>query len=45
MENNFVGVIIEESLEDKRVLNKIKILKTDVEKVTEERLCPERHKF
>lgn len=42
MENNedFKGVIIEESLEDKSVLKKIKILKTKIEKVTEEYKTP-----
>ena len=34
MTNEFIGVIIEESLENKDVLKKIKILKTKVEKVT-----------
>lgn len=33
--NNFIGVIIEESLEKKDILKKIKIIKTKVEKVTE----------
>lgn len=32
---DFVGVIIEESLEDKKVLDKVKILKTKVEKFPE----------
>src|SRR6185369_14816146 len=32
---NFKGTIIEESLEDKSVLNKVKILSTKVEDVTE----------
>ncbi|MEK6845453.1 MAG: hypothetical protein AABY26_01735 [Nanoarchaeota archaeon] len=35
MTKNFVGVIIEESLEKKEVLKKVKILKTKIEKVTE----------
>lgn len=37
---NFNGVIIEESLENKDVLKKVKILKTDVEQVTEEYKTP-----
>jgi len=37
---NFTGVIIEESLKDKTVLQKIQILKTEVEKVTEEHKTP-----
>lgn len=37
---NFIGVIIEESLEDKAVLKKIKIVKTKVEKVTERHKTP-----
>ena len=37
---NFKGVIIEESLEEKDVLKKVKILKTKVEKVTEEHKTP-----
>ncbi len=32
----FIGVIIEESLEDKSVLKNVKIISTEVEKVTEE---------
>ena len=35
MTKNFVGVIIEESLEKKEVLKKVKILRTKIEKVTE----------
>jgi|GEM_PF-2991649 len=35
MSKNFNGVIIEESLENKDVLQKVKIIKTKVEKVTE----------
>ena len=35
MGNNFVGVIIEESLEDKKVLEKVKIIKTEVEDVVD----------
>ena len=38
--NNFIGVIIEESLENKDVLKKVKILKTRVEKVTDEHQTP-----
>jgi hypothetical protein len=37
---NFNGVIIEESLEDKSVLQKVKIVKTKIEKVTEEHKTP-----
>ena len=37
---NFKGVIIEESLENKDVLEKVKILKTDIEQVTEEHKTP-----
>jgi len=37
---NFNGVIIEESLENKDVLQKVKIIKTKVEKVTEEHQTP-----
>lgn len=37
---NFNGVIIEESLENKDVLQKVKILKTDVESVTEKHKTP-----
>jgi len=33
---NFHGVIIEESLKSKAILQKVKIIKTDVEKVTQE---------
>lgn len=40
MTENFVGVIIDESLENKEVLRKIKILKTKVERVTEEHRTP-----
>ena len=40
MEENFVGVIIEESLEDKEVLKKVKIIKTKVEEVTEKHKTP-----
>lgn len=38
--NNFIGVIIEESLEKKDILKKIKIIKTKVEKVTEKHKTP-----
>jgi len=40
MTKNFIGVIIEESLEKKDVLKKIKILGTKVEKVTEKHKTP-----
>lgn len=38
--NNYKGVIIEESLENKEVLNKVNIISTEVEKVTEEHQTP-----
>jgi len=38
--NNYKGVIIEESLENKDVLKKVKIISTEVEKVTEEYKTP-----
>lgn len=37
---NYKGVIIEESLEDKTVLQNVKIVKTDVEQVTERHRTP-----
>ena len=37
---NFKGVIIEESLEDKSILTKIKIISTKVEQVTEKHKTP-----
>jgi dephospho-CoA kinase len=37
---NYRGIIIEESLENKEVLNKIKILETKIEKVTSEHKSP-----
>ncbi len=40
MTKNFVGVIIEESLEKKDVLKKVKILKTKIEKVIEKHKTP-----
>jgi hypothetical protein len=40
MGNVFVGVIIEESLENKDVLEKVRILKTKVEQVTEKHKTP-----
>jgi len=40
MENNFTGVIIEESLENKDILQRIKIIKTEIEKVTERDKTP-----
>lgn len=39
-QKNFIGAIIEESLEKKEVLKKVKILKTKVEKVTKEHKTP-----
>ena len=38
--NNYKGVIIEESLSNKDVLKKVKILSTKVEKVTDEHKTP-----
>lgn len=35
MSNNFLGVIIEQSLENKDILKQVKIIKTKVEQVTE----------
>lgn len=40
LNNNFIGVIIEESLEDKSVLKELKITKTEVEQVTSEHKTP-----
>ena len=40
MGENFTGVIIEESLENKDVLNLVKITRTKVEKVTEKHKTP-----
>lgn len=40
MVNVFVGVLIEESLEDKKVLKEIKIIKTKIETVTEKHKTP-----
>ena len=40
MTNLFTGVIIEESLENKDVLQKVRIIKTKVEKVTDENQTP-----
>lgn len=40
MDKDFVGTIIEESLEDKNVLEDVKILSTKVEKVTEKDKTP-----
>ena len=40
MTKNFIGVIIEESLKSKVVLKKVNILKTKIEKVTEEHKTP-----
>lgn len=39
-EENYNGVIIEESLEDKKILKKLKIIKTEIEQVTEEHKTP-----
>jgi hypothetical protein len=40
MADNFIGVIIEESLEDKKVLRKVKISKTKIDKVTNRHQTP-----
>jgi hypothetical protein len=40
MDKNFVGVIIEESLEDKTVLQKVRILETKIERTTERHKTP-----
>ena len=40
MVDDFVGVIIEESLEDKTILKKVKIVKTEVEWVTGKHKTP-----
>lgn len=40
MENNYKGVIIEESLEDKTILNDIYVLSTKVEEVTVKHKTP-----
>ena len=40
MIKNFLGVIIEESLEEKNVLHRIKIAKTKIEQVTEKHKTP-----
>ncbi len=40
MTKNFRGVIIEESLEKKDILQKVKIIKTKIEKVTREHKTP-----
>lgn len=40
MANNFFGTIIEESLENKAVLEKVTIVKTKIEKVTEKHKTP-----
>lgn len=42
---NFTGVIIEESLDDKSVLNDVKIVSTTVEPVTEEHKTPWVHQW
>lgn len=38
--DNFKGIIIEESLDNKEILKEIKITKTEVEKVTDEHKTP-----
>lgn len=40
MDKKYIGVIIEESLENKDILKKVKIIKTEVEKVTDEHKTP-----
>ena len=40
MATTYLGVIIEESLEKKEVLKKVKILKTKIEKVTPQHQTP-----
>lgn len=40
MADNYKGVVIEESLEKKGILKKLKIIKTKVEQVTEEHKTP-----
>tara|TARA_Y100000031_G_scaffold141271_1_gene169659 strand:+ start:2169 stop:2564 length:396 start_codon:yes stop_codon:yes gene_type:complete len=40
MSKNYRGVIIEESLENKEILKKIKILDTEIEQVTEKHQTP-----
>src|SRR3972149_1550740 len=40
MPQNYTGVIIEESLEDKSVLQNLKILETEIEPVTEDHKTP-----
>ena len=40
MTKNFVGIIIEESIEKKDVLKKVKIIKTKIEKVIEKHKTP-----
>jgi hypothetical protein len=40
MSGKFIGVIIEESLEQKNVLKNLKIIKTDVEHVTKKHMTP-----
>ena len=40
MEESFTGIIIEESLENKDILKKIKIIKTTIEEVTEKHKTP-----
>lgn len=40
LETNYKGVIIEESLKDKKVLKNIKIISTEIEKVTKKHKTP-----
>jgi len=40
MSDNFIGVIIEESLENKKILKKVKVIKTKIEQVTGEHKTP-----
>jgi hypothetical protein len=40
MDKNYIGVIIEESLEKKDILKNIKIIKTKIEQVTEKHKTP-----
>lgn len=45
MPNNYTGVIIEESLENKDVLKNVRILRTKIEKVTEKHQTPHLKKW
>ena len=40
MNNDYQGIIIEESLEDKGILKELKIIKTEVEPVTKKHKTP-----